>query len=175
MAVEKDQSAWLPEPPAPRPARRESAIEAALLKFDGADAPALEVPRRSWVSTHRSQLAVVASALLLVVVGIPAALIGLRNTPARDSSRSPTSHLVVHESQRFEPSQLPPRRTPPVAQLPPSTPRPLSAPPLPKYNGADLGVPTMNEPARQAAPPAIIQETAPDASMAAAAPPPPPA
>ena len=40
MAVEKDQSAWLPEPPPPRPARRDAAIDAALRRFDGIDEPA---------------------------------------------------------------------------------------------------------------------------------------
>src|SRR5258708_30919771 len=83
MAVEKDQSAWLPEPPPPRPARRDAAMDAALRRFDGIDEPAPATrERRSWTRTHRPQMAVMISALLLMIVGIPAALIGLRNAPS---------------------------------------------------------------------------------------------
>src|SRR5438552_1151443 len=79
MVVEKDQSAWLPEPPPPRPARRDAAIDAALRRFDGIDEPASIRERPpSWARTHRPQMAVIVSALLLMIVGIPAALIGLR-------------------------------------------------------------------------------------------------
>ena len=35
MAVEQDPSGWLPEPPPPRPAQRDAAIDAALRRFDG--------------------------------------------------------------------------------------------------------------------------------------------
>ena len=139
MAVEKDQSAWLPEPAPPRPARREAAIQATLRKFDGTEdvVPAeREGPRRPWASVGRPQVAVMASAMLLLVVGIPAALIGLRDAPAPQASRSRPHVIIVPESQRFEPTQAKPA---PTAQLPPSTPRPLSAPPLRKYDGPDFG------------------------------------
>ena len=89
MAVEKDQSAWLPEPPPPRPARRDAAISAALRKFDGLDEPTGSSPQKariSWVSTHRPQAAMLVSAMLLVVIGIPAALVSLRNPPATHES-----------------------------------------------------------------------------------------
>ncbi len=175
MAVEKDQLAWLPEPVPPRPARRDAAIEAALRKFDGAEeaAPsARKGPLRAWTSTHRPQVAVLVSAMLLVVVGIPAALIGFRNAPAPHASQSPV--VVLHGPERFEPPQPAPAPTAPIAQLPPSTPRPLSAPPLRKYTGADLGVAANNEPARSPAPPTLAEETAPAPQMPAAAPPPPP-
>ena len=39
MAVDSDQTDWLPKPPPPRPARRDAAIETALRKFDGVDEP----------------------------------------------------------------------------------------------------------------------------------------
>src|SRR3954454_18143488 len=103
MAVEQD---WLPEPPPPRPARRDAAIEAALRRFDGlpeAAPAASERPRWSWASTHRPQLAVAISALLLMVIFIPAALIGLRNGPA-PSERAPSA-VVTHE--RYAPAQAP--------------------------------------------------------------------
>jgi hypothetical protein len=76
MAVDQDDFG-LPSPPPPRPARRESAIEAALRKFDGVEGAVAERPRRTWARAHRTQLSVAFSALLLVVIGIPAALIGL--------------------------------------------------------------------------------------------------
>lgn len=177
MAMEKDQSAWLPEPPPPRPARREAAIEAALRKFDGAEETApssRKGPLRAWTSTHRPQVAVLASAMLLVMVGIPAALIGLRNAPAPHASQSRPPVVVVHQSERIEPPQPAPAPTASIAQLPPSSPRSLSAPPLSKYNGTDLGVAAKNEPARSPASPTLQEETAPAAPMAAAAPPPPP-
>jgi hypothetical protein len=174
MTAEKDQSAWLPEPPPPRPARRDAAIETALRKFDGVEEAALPVregPRRSWASTHRPQFAVLVSAMLLVIVGVPAALIGLRNAPAPDTSRSSETRLpTVRYSESNEPPQHPPEASaPPTAQLPPATPRPLSAPPLSKYAGTDLGVAAKNEPARQ-----IAEETTVEQSLPAAPPPPPP-
>ncbi len=104
MAMEKDQSGWLPEPPPPRPARREAAIEAALRKFDGAEdaAPsASDGPHRSWASTHRPQTAMLLSAMLLVVVGIPAALIGLRNAPAPHALQPRPPVVVVHGTAAF--------------------------------------------------------------------------
>src|SRR4051794_34251802 len=83
MAGQEDQSDWLPKPPPPRPARRDEAISAALRKFDGDEqtASAHERPKRSWASAHRPQVAAFASAMLLVIVGIPAAYIGLQNAP----------------------------------------------------------------------------------------------
>ena len=51
MAVEQDQAGLLPEPPPPRPARRDAAIDAALRKFDGVEEPALaarERPAPGW-------------------------------------------------------------------------------------------------------------------------------
>ncbi len=98
MAVEKDD--WLPEPPPPRPARRDAAIEVALRKFEGAEdsAPAArERPRRSWASTHRPQLAVLVSAMLVVVVGIPAALIGISNQPSTSVQPPPPERMSVVE------------------------------------------------------------------------------
>src|SRR5438270_9234534 len=85
----------LPRPPLPRPVRREAAIEAALRKFDGVDSPGPsrgERPRPSWGMAHRPRLAVAVSAALLLVVGIPAAFIGLRDQP-RSSDRAPTEVL----------------------------------------------------------------------------------
>src|SRR5690349_20350772 len=113
MAGEEDRSTWLPKPPPPRPARREAAIDAALRKFDGeeAAAPVTERPERQpW--TRRPQFAVAASALLLVIVGIPAALIGLRNSPRTVEQRSSPPAV------RYEPAAPPAPALPPAAQTP---------------------------------------------------------
>ena len=115
MAAEKDQSGWLPTPPSPRPARREAAIETALRRFDGGEdaaAPAREGARRSWASTHRPQLAMAFSAMLLVVVGVPAALIGLRNAPTT-SEKAPPPTIVGRGTTPASPA----KRVAPNAQL----------------------------------------------------------
>ena len=95
MAVNDDHSPWLPQPPPPRPARREAAIGAALRRFEGIEdaAPvASERPRRSWANTHRPQLAGVASVLLVAFVGIPVAVIGLRDqTPTSERAPAPSA------------------------------------------------------------------------------------
>jgi hypothetical protein len=157
--MEKDQSAWLPEPPPPRPARRDAAIEAALRKFDGGEdaAPSVrEAPRRSWASAHRPQLALALSAMLLVVIGVPAALIGIRN-----ESAPPERTVVVRDVE--------PPPAPRAAELPPAT-APAHAPEPPpalrKYRGVDREDVLNSLPRAEVAPPV--------AAVAASPPPPPP-
>ena len=125
MAVEKDQSAWLPEPPPVRPSRRDAAIDAALRRFDGIEdaAPASrERPRRSWVRTHRPQFALAMSAALVLLVGVPAALIGLRDQPSTSERHPP----AVAMNERFAPAPAPAQRAPEsaeVSEAPPSNPQ----------------------------------------------------
>src|SRR4051812_37630588 len=124
MAVEQDPLGWLPEPPPPRPARRDAAIDAALRRFDGlpdAAAAPSDAPRPSWASTHRPQLAIAMSALLLVIIFIPAALIGLRNAPS-PSERAPSAAVAP---ERYAPAPAPApaqraRADADVAQAPPA-------------------------------------------------------
>src|SRR3954454_13463297 len=172
MPVEQDQYD-LPAPPPPRPARREAAIETALRKFHGADeaAPAAgERPKRSWAGAHRPQLAVLVSATLLIVVGIPAALIGIRNQPTT-SERAPPA-LVVRDTEcvgsncvRGAAPQA--QRTPSSAAEPgeasPSNSGP--APPQRRTRGPEAEVATASEPPAQAEKPAA----APTASAPALA------
>jgi len=157
--MEKDQSAWLPEPPPPRPARRDAAIEAALRKFDGVEdaaLPAREEPRRAWASAHRPQLALALSAMLLVVIGVPAALIGIRN-----ESAPPERTVVVRD---VEPPPAPRAAEPPPAPAPAPVPQPPPA--LRKYRGVDREDVLNSLPQAEAAPPV--------AAVAAPPPPPPP-
>src|SRR6476619_1401009 len=116
MAVDKDQTAWLPEPPPPRPARRDAAIDAALRKFEGVDEgalPAGQRPRPSWTRAHRTQLSMALSAFLLVLIGIPAAWIGVGQPPV----------LVAHETGcvgaacNSKPVAMPSRQAPPAAEV----------------------------------------------------------
>jgi hypothetical protein len=171
MAVEDHQSDWLPKPPPPRPARRDAAIDAALRKFDGIEEAAPAAARPSWASTHRPQLAVAFSAMLLVVVGIPAALIGLRNQPA--PSNQPQSAIVTEEavppSIAFnERPRAPTPSNPPPAPVPPTAP---SAPPPPQTKVAPVApaAPQMQAPRETEA-----RQVADLAPVVAAAPPPPP-
>jgi hypothetical protein len=172
MAVEEDQSAWLPEPPPPRPARRDAAIDAALRKFDGiedtAPAPA-ERQRPSWVSVRRPQLAFLASAALLLVVGIPAALVGLRS---QQPPAERAQNTAVARDLRRSPAPAPP--APPAAQPPgPSNPNLGAAPPLRKYRGEEPA-PQADRAAAAESPAAAKAEAPPEPSRLAAAPLPPP-
>lgn len=177
MTVEQDQAGLLPEPPPPRPARRDAAIDAALRKFDGIEDPApatQERPKRLWAGIQRPQLAAFASAMLLVVIGIPAALIGLRNQPAPERSEAPTA---TH--QRFAPSAPQAPATPTAQPAPPANAD--AHPDLRKYQGADGGVAAENKPAAKIeaastvqAPPAPPAAQAVEPPVAAAPPPPPP-
>jgi hypothetical protein len=112
--------------------------------------------------------------MLLVVVGIPAALIGLRNQPVPQRSEVPTA---THE--RFAPSAPLQRSPPPTLQpAPPANVAPPLA--LRKYQGVDGAVGEENKPAAKVEAPPIVQApSAPAAQVAevppaVAAPPPPP-
>lgn len=178
MAVEKDQSEWLPEPPPPRPARRDAAIETALRRFDGVEdaAPAArQEPRRSWASTHRPQVAVLVSAMLLVVVGIPAALIGIRNAPqpTANAPRAVAPQDSSNANLAAREVQPPPRREPPPAPAPPQASAPPTAPQVAATSAPTEKAIARDEAGRQEAPPAMETE-APAAPMAVAPPPAPP-
>lgn len=74
MAIDNDLSALIPDPPPPRPARRESAIEQALRRFDGEHAPpgpARAPSRPDRTGWGRPQIAALASAALVVLVSVP--------------------------------------------------------------------------------------------------------
>jgi hypothetical protein len=177
MAVEQDQSGLLPEPPPPRPARRNAAIDAALRKFDGVEEPApaaRDRPTRPWTGLQRPHVAAFASAILLVVVGIPAALIGLRNqSPVLER---PEPSAATHP--RPAPSARP--HEPALTNAQPSLPSNLTpAPALRKYRGVDGAAAEENKPSATAQTPSVqAPATAPAAQLAEApaapAPPPPP-
>ena len=139
MAIDNDESISLPKPPPPRPARREAAIEAALRKFDGtdkgssvdADREAISRPSLTWwARTHRPQFGVLVSAALIAVIGIPAALIAIRDQPPMQE-RSPPAVIKPDRGYEIAPSQaqsVEPSDTL-VVKTPPSSEK-LSAPPV---------------------------------------------
>src|SRR5687768_1494574 len=75
MATDNDLAALLPDPPPPRPARREAAIAEALRRFDGGEpappAPAGIRPPSAPEWWRRPQLAALASMALVAMIGLP--------------------------------------------------------------------------------------------------------
>lgn len=75
MSTDNDLSTLLPDPPPPRPAAREAALAEALRRFDGRGARAQVEPDRRPVPARpiwaRPQVAVFASAALVVLVSVP--------------------------------------------------------------------------------------------------------
>jgi hypothetical protein len=74
MNSDGDIAAALPEPPPPRPARREAAIEAALQRFDGGgatDRPPAATPASWRGRIVRPQFAALATAALVALIGLP--------------------------------------------------------------------------------------------------------
>ena len=183
MSVDDDHTDWLPKPPPPRPARRDAAIDAALRKFDGIDEPAPAVPQRpspSWGRARRNPLGLVLSGLLIFVIGVPAALIAIRD-------QAPTPEGVASPAEMASPTVQPVRRAapPPVAKAVPPAPAPVArvpqAPPRPEQPSSPPGVKkdvrqslANNEPALQIAPPPARAPAAPIAAAPPAPPPPPP-
>ena len=78
-----DKSSLLPEAPPPRPARREAAIEAALRGFDGVEEPGRATrPARAaggWEWAKRPQFKQLVTASLIAAIGLPAALLVIRD------------------------------------------------------------------------------------------------
>jgi hypothetical protein len=176
--MDKDQPAWLPEPPPPRPARRDAAIEAALRRFDGEDSATADPERGpSWASTHRPQLAMLVSAMLLVVIGVPAVLIGLRGPPST-SGGAPPATATYDRACTGNDCARQPQAQPELASREEIAPLPAArtdeTPSLDKDRSTKVQV-ASNEPAAEAAPSPAAAPSTSAAPVVAAAPPPPPA
>jgi hypothetical protein len=142
------ESVSLPDPPQPRPAARDAAIDAALRRFDGVDEPVATAPRPSpWTRRPQFQLAVAAS--LVLVIGIPATLIGLRDqdsgpvsipppaAPAPQQSRQSSADAAANVGQPV-PGPIEANPRPPVVAPPSRSVREVTAAPaiLPPVNAA---------------------------------------
>ena len=175
MANDDDIARLLPEPPPPRPVRREAAIAEALRRFDGGEAPlpvtAPSPPR--WRGLGRPQLGVLVSAALIALIGAPAAWVSLHDRFPGAATPAATTNVVdpvtVGEYAAPAPSPSPAAA---AALAPPSGPRsPRSAPPVaPPSAVADKAVVARGADDAPAAP----QPPMPAMKIAPAPPPPPP-
>ena len=73
MATDNDLAALLPDPPPPKPARREAAIAEAMRRFDGEtpSKPATSRPKPAPAWWRQPQLAALASIALVVTISLP--------------------------------------------------------------------------------------------------------
>jgi hypothetical protein len=131
LAVE--DSSLLPKAPPPRPARRDAAVEAALRRFDGIEEPAAasapapsESPSR-WGFGRNPQFGALVTASILLVIGVPATMIAIRNADverAAPAPAPPAEAMPEAADAAAEPSPEPPPpgesrvATPPPAARP---------------------------------------------------------
>lgn len=166
-----DDPSLLPEPPPPRPARRDAAIEAALRRFDGVEGssarPVLPARQRSRVAFgNRPQYGALVTASLIVAIGLPAALIAIRNDDVRRVPPPPAETAPIQ---------------PEAAADAVAVPAPDAATQLNRTGAPSLSAPEPNRfrvlaDESPAQPPVTNPAVASDESHAeAAAPPPPPA
>ena len=163
-----DQPDLVPEPPPARPARRDAAIEAALRQFDGEQAAAPDRPvagprPASW--GRRPQLGVALAASLAIVIGVPAAVIVLRDqTPVAVEAPPP----MARAEPRSEPDAAAPIDPVPATET--ETPQARIEPVAPAPS------PAAKEERKAATdePRASFEQSAPPPPAVAAAPPPPP-
>jgi hypothetical protein len=162
-----DDSALVPEPPPPRPARRDAAIEAALRRFDGADeerTPAPAKARPSWV--QRPQLAWAMTACLVAVIGLPTAFIVMRDANSPISQASPPPPAVESRQLGEVPNSVAVEAPPAQSTVAPAVRAPANVAPAQKQeNGTTLAA---NKPADE------LAAAEPSTVAYAAAPPPPP-
>lgn len=88
MDTDRDKKAALPDPPPPRPDRREAAIEAALSRFDapGAARPPERRARPAWVLRNRQQLGALVAATLVAVICLPVLWVVIGNPRPEEST-----------------------------------------------------------------------------------------
>ncbi|MEO9132640.1 MAG: tetratricopeptide repeat protein [Sphingomonas sp.] len=198
MTTDRDILAALPEPPPPRPARRDAAIEAALRRFDEGGAP--DRPRAvtpaSWRGRIvRPQFAAFATVALVALIGLPVWMSGdhsfssvSREAPASvapsANPRDADSAAAAAEQHTVPPSLTLAAPSSPVASprletAPANPPSPMVAERSDARSAANMA--QFSAPQAQA-----VQESRPDKDFAAkrqqnrleladaAAPPPPP-
>lgn len=171
--ADEDLASVLPEPPPPRAARRDAAIEAAMLRFDGGDpaatAPAPRVGRTAsrWSLLGRPQVGALLTAALVGVIAVPVWVANRDEfVPVRQSAppASPSAAPGARTPTR-PPSGLASPRPRPAGPAP-TTASPVEPPPPPSKRS---GVPAQREAFGELAGTAAEPLPAP-----APAPPPPP-
>jgi hypothetical protein len=172
MAVEKEP-AWLAKPPPPRPARRDAAIEAALRKFDGIEEAPPRVTERtgpSWVHRHRGPMGLLVTASLVLVIGIPATMSGLRDRQPTVETPPPTA-VVVHDSESSAaPAEQAPAADTRVAEAARPPARPTAPSAVRQDRARDSQVVSSNEPPAEAPAPVITLQAPPPPPAASASP-----
>ena len=165
------ESVPLPEPPPPRPAARDAAIEAALKRFDGVEEkPAVPVRPTPWTRKPQFQLAIAAS--LLLVIGLPATLIGLRNQPSHPLAVAPAAAPAASEEGRATADVAENVASPETS---PAVTRPAPPPALAVPTPPPVVVSTIQSlPPAMAAPPPVAASEREEGYAAAPPPPPPP-
>lgn len=158
---EEDLARALPPTAPPHPVRRAAAIAAALRQFDGEEAKAPVPKNRAppW-RIGRVQLGALASAALVVAVGLPAALqhAGDHPTSSRPVARTGDADLAVAADNAMVADEA---LAPSTTSAPP--PAAVRAAPMPAPARSAAATPTPDEPAAEAV-----------ADRVAATPPPPP-
>lgn len=176
MTVEGDEFIAVPDPPPPRPAARQAAIEAALRKFDGVEEPpaAPSDPgarsRKWWSTMHRRPAGALVAAALIAVISVPVALIALRDEA---SNLGPPVREPVQSAQDAATGTAPAEQ---VQNAPTNEMQPANEAPSPPQPSVQS--PTVDAPVAQSTPAPkeqkAIQEEPPPPIASAAPPPPPP-
>jgi tetratricopeptide (TPR) repeat protein len=184
MASDDDIARLLPEPPPPRPTRREAGIAAALRRFDGTEEPLPAAPPRPsrWSGLGRPQLGALISAALIALIGAPAAWMSLHDRfPAPDTAASTNASEagVTADSAPAVPITSPSRPAPAAGSQSSAAalragPSPAAAPP-PAF--ADKAVASPEADAKAGTPPSAtaMKQAQPDAAVPPPPPPPAPA
>ena len=173
MAVDGDGS-MLPKPPPPRPAARQAAVEAALRKFDGSEelstgSKERKRPLRGWTVMGRRPAGALVAAALIAVIGIPAAMIAIRDQTIAPRADEPAAaqpeQNTVAETNPPPAAMQPEPAGQPIAAEPPNLSKPSASEPMPLAPVANTSPSDALE--------AFDQAPAPMAAPAAAPPPPP--
>lgn len=120
MAGDEDLSALLPEPPPPRNARRDAAIEAAMLRFDGKEPTSTVAPPRParpasrWSLLGRPQFGALLTAALVGVIAVP---IWLSNGDQLTPKNQPTQPAAQEPVRAGSPALPAPAAQPSGAQI----------------------------------------------------------
>jgi len=167
-----DDPLSLPNPPPPRPDKREAAIATALRKFDGEPEPARPIRPAAtggwWARSRQPQFAMGMSLALIAGIGVPATWIAIQNG-ALNPPNEPSSPAASRSA------------APPAMRDTTDVQAATAAPPEPAQpNARELSVSGAAE--RNPTPPPVVAneadakaDEAPAAQLVAAPPPPPPA
>ena len=164
----EDDSTLLPNPPPPRPAARTAAVALAMRRFDGVDEPVARPAstRAAWL--QRPQTGFLVAASLVAVIGIPATLIGLRNSDFNPPAEKAVPARAAKPSPRREPTQQVPAAG--ALQITRSTEEPQTAPAV---HRRDVPIPSgqeRQEPAMDVAATPVVTPPPPPPAVAAAPP-----